>query len=465
MTVDADTLGRITKLFIDRDDTSLEEAAALLAGCRLILRCGPEVDGSATWQAAVLTAANIACRCFPGGVRVQGVGPGPLRVPWMSTCTFSQALVEVVGEDALRHGDQLWTGAIMIAFGTVGETSRSQGIQVTFDGWTCAVSPLTDPIRLSERDGCVLAGVAVGALAVSEVFLGTFGFAVDAGARTIGLSLWRPDLPWDAPGAAGVQAPIRHLPGEVWLLGLGHLGQAFAWAFGLLPFSQPKRVNVILQDFDRLVHANLDTGLISSFQDEGCLKTRVVSAFLEGRQVKTRLIERRFDEYTHPQLDEPRIVLAGMDGQGPRHLLDKAGFDLVIDCGIGGTVANFDSITINVLPNPRLTAANLWPQADNERDARRTDEATRLASSRGVYKEVLERRGCGHVDLAGRAVAVPFVGAVSAALVLSELLRRVMGATQFDRIRMQLTLPTDVSTTISTRSGSPLRAPFQSCKD
>lgn len=307
----------------------------------------------------------------------------------------------------------------------------------------------------------MLAGAAVGALALSEVFLGTFGFAADAGARVVGLSLWRPDLPWDAPGAAGVQDRICYLPEEVWLLGLGHLGQAFAWTFGFLPFAQPAQVNVALQDYDRVVQANVDTGLVSTSGQKGLLKTRVVSAFLEGRQFPTRLIERRFDEYTHPQLGEPRIVLAGMDGQGPRHLLDKAGFDLVIDCGIGGTVANFDAITINVLPNPRITAAELWSQADEERDARRAGEAMRLASSRRVYEDVLERHGCGNVALAGRAVAVPFVGAVSATLVLAELLRRVMGAMQFDRVRMQLALPTDVCTTISARSGRRLRTPFQ----
>ena len=54
-------------------DASLEEAAATLADFRVILRCGPEVGRSATLQAALLTAANIASRCFPSGLRVQGL--------------------------------------------------------------------------------------------------------------------------------------------------------------------------------------------------------------------------------------------------------------------------------------------------------------------------------------------------------------------------------------------------------
>src|SRR5207244_3966001 len=146
-------------------------------------------------------------------------------------------------------------------------------LQTAFDGWTFAVSPVRERLRLPGRERCVLTGVAVGALAISEVFLGNFGLAIEAGSRLVGLSLWRPDLPWHAPEAVGAEESLRQLPSELWLLGLGHLGQAFAWAFGLLPFSQPSDINTVLQDYDGVVRANLDTGMLSYSKHIGSLKT------------------------------------------------------------------------------------------------------------------------------------------------------------------------------------------------
>jgi hypothetical protein len=296
-------------------------------------------------------------------------------------------------------------------------------------------------------------------LAISEIFLGNFGCVIEAGSRVTGLSLWRPDLPWDAVDAAGIEAPIRHLPNEMWLLGLGHLGQAYAWSFSMLPFSDRNAVDVLLQDYDRLVSANLDTGLRSYNGDLRRLKTRVVNEFLEERGFQTRLVERRFDTGTRVQLDEPRIMLAGMDGKGPRHLLDQAGLDIVVDCGIGGGATNFDSITLNVVPNSHSVAAQLWPANDEEMRRRREQEAERLAASRDAYKSLREARGCGHVELAGRSIGVPFVGAVASTLAIAELIRRIAGAAQFDLIRLQLVTPHEPTTRAGQRPR--LRTPSQ----
>ena len=70
MLLSGDTLGRIDKFFLDRDELSLEEIAASRAAVRIALVCGLEVSASATLQAAILTAANAANRCFPGSVSV-----------------------------------------------------------------------------------------------------------------------------------------------------------------------------------------------------------------------------------------------------------------------------------------------------------------------------------------------------------------------------------------------------------
>src|SRR5262245_11258811 len=111
MAVEADSLGRIAKLFIDRDNMSLEEAQKHLSGFRIVLRCGPEVARSATLQAAVLTAANVASRCFPGSIRVAGVANGPVMVRWPAGSTFRDAIAEICGGECLAPCDDSWDSA------------------------------------------------------------------------------------------------------------------------------------------------------------------------------------------------------------------------------------------------------------------------------------------------------------------------------------------------------------------
>ena len=62
-------LSRISKLFVDRDQASTESALARRQEFAVTLLCGDDVAGLATLQVAVLTAASIAIRCFPGAVR------------------------------------------------------------------------------------------------------------------------------------------------------------------------------------------------------------------------------------------------------------------------------------------------------------------------------------------------------------------------------------------------------------
>src|SRR2546427_306048 len=91
---------RISKLFVDRDETDIEVALARRQQHTVILRCGEDVARSYTLQVAVLTAANIASRCFPGAVRIvlpPGLAEAPLLV-WPSLKqTFGQALAALLG--------------------------------------------------------------------------------------------------------------------------------------------------------------------------------------------------------------------------------------------------------------------------------------------------------------------------------------------------------------------------------
>jgi hypothetical protein len=119
MTAEVDSLGRIAKLLIDRDNMTIEEAGKHLSEFRVLVRCGPEIAWSPTLQAAALTAINIASRCFPGSVRVLGVGEEPLLVPWLPERRLRDAICEIGGAGCLERCDDLWGKAINVVLGGV----------------------------------------------------------------------------------------------------------------------------------------------------------------------------------------------------------------------------------------------------------------------------------------------------------------------------------------------------------
>ena len=108
---------------------------------------------------------------------------------------------------------------VKVVFGTRPEINN--GLQVTFDGWVGATAPVEFQARLGESEGCVLAGVAAAALAVSEVFLSFASITAEATNRLVGVSLWRPDLSINDASAVGPK--VQFLPAEFVSLGLGHL--------------------------------------------------------------------------------------------------------------------------------------------------------------------------------------------------------------------------------------------------
>jgi len=416
-------LSRISKLFVDGGEISAADALARRERHRIIIKCGTDVTRSRTLQLAVLTAANIAGRCFPGAVRFfldPGLAEAPLLIwPRLET-TFGAALAEIAGAESLVGSNDAEEARHILLFGKA--TAARAALRVTFDGWVAKVGPIDKVERLQEREFCALAGTLAGALAISEVFLSFAGLNIEAARRSIGLSLWRPDLPPDDPSAIGV--PVQFLPGELWVLGLGHLGNAYLWALAALPYANPTDAEIYLNDFDIVEPENCDTGIIFGSRDVSALKTRVCAVWLERRGFRTRLIERPFDSNcrcrtVRPQI-EPRLALCGFDSNPARRDLETA--DLrVMESGLGGTKDNFDTISFHALPNPR-PVAELWPDLRQEEQARQQDHFDRVARENHAYAE-LSDDACGRAELAGKSVAVPFVGAIAATLVLAEVLR------------------------------------------
>jgi hypothetical protein len=432
-------LSRISKLFVDGGEISAADALTRRKQHRIVLKCGADVAQSRTLQLAVLTAANIATRCFPGAVQLSldiGVADASLLVwPELET-TFGAVLAEIVGTRNLADTGEAAEARHILLFGAA--TAARSALRVTFDGWVAQVGPAETVDRLPEREFCALAGILAGALAISEVFLSFAGLNIEAARRIVGLSLWRPDLPPGDADAIGV--PVQFLPTEVWVLGLGHLGNAYLWALAALPYANATAAEIYLNDFDIVEPENFDTGMIFSAGDTEVLKTRICDKWLQRRGFRTRLIERAFDSNfrgrtAQPQI-EPRLALCGFDSNPARRDLATANFLRVMESGLGGTKDNFDTISFHALPNPR-PAEQLWPDLGQEEQERQQEHLDRVARENPAYAELGEDV-CGRAELAGKSVAVPFVGATAATLVLAEVLRLLHGGPAYTDIKVAL---------------------------
>jgi hypothetical protein len=430
-------LSRISKLLLDRDQVNPDDVLARRQGFTVELMCGEDVAGSATLQVAVLTAAAIAVRCFPGAVRAAvppKLATAPLRFWPVLGLSFGGALADILGPGTIRdRGSKAPTRGLV--FGNA--PTAAGALRVTFDGWIAKAGPAAATPRLREREYCSLSGVLAAALAVSELFLGFAGVSVEATRRIAGLSLWRPDLGIDDGAALGI--PVEYLPRDLWVLGLGHLGNAYVWTLASLPYPKPHDVEFALCDFDRIEPENVETGVIFTAKNKRKRKTRAACLWLGQRGFETLLLERRFDATFRRHEREPGLALCGFDSNPARRDLGTAQFLRLVEAGLGGTASNFDTISLHTLPNPRAPA-ELWPDLDEDAKQKRAAEQERMARENPAYAG-LGRDACGRFDLAGKSVAVPFVGVAAASLVVAEVLRLLHGGPAFTDLKFSLGMP------------------------
>ena len=279
-------------------------------------------------------------------------------------------------------------------------------------------------MRLSESHEFTPAGVLAGALAVAEAFQFLRRNQPIAGKRSVGLSLWRPEMSWQDGAARGPD--IDRLPSALWLIGLGNLGQAYLWTLGMLPYAVRSEVQLVLQDHDFLALSNDSTSLLTCPDLIGMRKTRVMASWAEQCGFKTATIERKFNSDFCVHSDEPSLALCGVDNEPARSALEDVGFAKVIEAGLGGGTDDFLGFRTHVFPGGRR-AKELWNPVETNRVARTDLPAYEKLATAGVDQ-------CGLTQLAGRTVGAPFVGAIAAAVVISETLRVVNGAHCYDLI-------------------------------
>jgi hypothetical protein len=428
----ADRLHRLIKEALDRSTVgSIEEGEALFRQYRLVLEIRAEDVRSTAHQAMLLTAIALAHRVFLGGVSVRLGADAALCVPLPLPDKLSDAVRELGA--CVSDGTEASDAPCVLVGGEPRARCAPFEIRTVASGWRGGVVPAELAMDAGEEDCIPLAAMLAAAFAVSEAFLFVRGENAAAGHRAIGLSLWDPraDVDWLDP--TWHEPALTLLPSRLWLLGLGHLGQAYLWGLGLLPYETPEAMEIVLQDTDVVTPSTPSTSILSTADHIGQKKTRAMARWAESRGFSTRIHERLFAAGFRRQEEEPPILLCGLDNALGRRALDQAGFDFIVEAGLGRGHLDFRTLRVHTLPASR-SALQIWAHSAEPPHAPESRAYTKLLADGALDR-------CGMTLLAGKAVGAPFVGAVAATLVIAEVLRLLHGGLTLQVLDLDLQWP------------------------
>jgi hypothetical protein len=326
-----DEIARLAKLIVDSEGVGFEEVEAGLRALTLEIVVGADATTAAA-HAAVLTAVAVGHRSFVGGVRVVGALDQPLNTALpLKGVTLGEAAAKV---RAVSFEGQ---ASKRVSIGTADDPEGST-VAAWCDGWRAGTSSQADA-RWGDASN-PLAGIAAGALAVGVAFEAARG---GNGEVSREVNLWDADATEAAPAFSEI-----FLPGALWLVGLGNLGQAYLWALAALPCEDPKAVELVLQDPDRVSEENWSTSVLVHDETYGALKTRVGEGWAEAKGFTVRRVDRRLRATDRLEDGDPRIALSGVDKIAARRQMAKVGFECIVDAGLGRTAADFDKFRINI---------------------------------------------------------------------------------------------------------------------
>lgn len=396
-------IARLSKILVDSTGISFDEAQARLSSLTLEIVIGSDA-GSPAAHAAALTAVSTGRRSFLGGVRVTGqVNQSVITSLPYPNMTLGEACAGLgaysfEGEPGFR---------IFIGGGEAG--NERPGAAVFCDGWTAGVRSPGERAPAAIDMSNPLAGVAAGGLAVGTAFDHARG---KSGSLPADIHLWDPSQ--EAPEFAEV-----FLPGALWIVGLGNLGQAFLWSLASLPYRNPGDLLLFIQDFDRVTPENWGTSVLVVEEAYGWLKNKSAEVWLENRGFGVRRIDRRLLATERVGPGEPFLAFSGVDKVAARRDMANVGFEAIVDAGLGRTAANFDKFGVNVFHAGRRI---------DDHYAGITDPVAVPIPPGSAYEELAAVIGqCGAAEIAGASVAAPHVSAVAGAMAVARAIAIVSG--------------------------------------
>lgn len=433
MTTDPDRLHRTAKYFMDSGRAATaEHAVDMLTRFGLSISVDPAITATVNGQIALLTLVNTARRTLLGGIEIEGVAHQPVMTKVATEDTLREA-IEALGATCVEKARTDWPRAI------IGDleppTSPAPAWRLQWAGWRGGVIPVTW-LATTNSDAIALAPAMAAAACVSEVFAWHASDHNMAGRRASGLSIWKPGGAWLEPDPT--EPPLRHLPTHLWFIGLGNLGQAFAWALATLPYPDKSDTMLMLQDFDTMSVSNDSTSLLAVPEQPTAMKTRWVGDWLERRGFDVRHEERRFGAWTQRHHLEPGAALCGVDNAVARAALGDAGFDLVVEAGLGAGTQGFRNFSLHCFPGPKRASA-IWGGAAASATAA---DVSGMPAYEAMKKKGVD--GCGLAQIASRTIGVPFVGLTASILTVGELLRRLHGGSAMELVSGSLMALDDI---------------------
>jgi hypothetical protein len=132
--------------------------------------------------------------------------------------------------------------------------------------------------------------------------------------------------------------------------------------------------------------------------------------------------------------DDPAIVITGLDEPKARIAIAGAGFDYMIDAGIGHGPVDFEGLQIRVLKKG-TDARAFWSSPETPKDV------DALLQQKAYRAHAAEFENCGTLTLANASVAVPFVGAAVGALTITQAIRLASMQKTVQIMQMELGSP------------------------
>lgn len=390
----AEELNRTVKLAMDEGRAgSLAEAQALFEGFRLRIAVGANFASSPAAEAAVLTLLTAAPKTFLGGVQVVGAAVDErCTLAWFAGRSLSDVALEAGARVGMRNTAQgTHSATIVVGSGRPEGEGFSIALALGTDGFViCPDSPAhSDPRAPAE------VGVAAAGAALNEAFAHVYRQSPVAGQRRLAFRM-------PAVAASG-QADKK-----TWVVGLGHLGQAFAWTLALS--SGRVRHALRLTDFDCVTASSLSTCLLVKSSDIGRLKVHAVGERLASLGFAVSMDAERLNLDGNASPPEADQAVVAVDNIALRRSLDRLAGMRVFEGGIGSGASGFQRVQLHSFPGPRM-ARDVWAGED--------PHASRLVDiSAPAYQALLKQTGdeCGTTLLAGRSIATPFVGAFAGAV-------------------------------------------------
>lgn len=411
---------RLAQLLMKNDPSlGLDAARILLERATLAVSAG--ADSGTPWgQAALLTIAECGIRSFRGGVYLKGDFDVPACVGNSRPIPLRTLLI-----NAGCRTEEPPPRAFNLHVGT--DIPLETQIACWTDGWVANVGPSVSSIPLSP--GNELSGALCGAMAVTEAFRIIVLRDLVAGKRTQRLSPLVPQHP------APLGMELELLPSAMWVLGVGNLGQALLWVLALLPYRDPSAVHVVLQDMDCSGLENLDVQILTKPSWVSRKKVRETAAWSESKGFRTTIVELPFGPNDVRDVCHPGLAFIGVDNIPTRfHAARKeAGFDLVIDAGLGATPAEVFDIRIHGFPGSRTPEA-AWPnfsKSQSQDDSEIGPDLKKL-----ITQGRLDR--CGAITIAGQPVGIPSTAVAAATIQIAQACRAIREARFCDFVDISL---------------------------